>query len=175
MSMIFQFRMLADENDNFAREYEVPYDMNLREFNDFIFAELGYEDSMTSFFTADDRWEKLREFTFEDMGKIAGLDEEEIPVAMEGVTLGQIIHQNRDRLIFTFDMFADRSFFLELTEAKTAENGVEYPRTTLREAPAPDQYDPSAVSRDAGTGSIFDDAMDDFSDFEGDESYDDDF
>lgn len=36
MSMIFKFRMLSDENDGFIREYEVPYDMNLLDFNDFI-------------------------------------------------------------------------------------------------------------------------------------------
>ena len=29
MSMIFRFRMLSDENDNFVRDYEVPYDMTL--------------------------------------------------------------------------------------------------------------------------------------------------
>lgn len=27
MSMVFRFRMLSDENDNFVRDYEVPYDM----------------------------------------------------------------------------------------------------------------------------------------------------
>ena len=31
MSMVFRFRMLSDENDNFVRDYEVPYDMTLLE------------------------------------------------------------------------------------------------------------------------------------------------
>ena len=29
MSMVFRFRMLSDENDNFVRDYEVPYDLSL--------------------------------------------------------------------------------------------------------------------------------------------------
>ncbi len=33
MSMVFKFRMLSDENDNFVRDLEVPYDMTLRVFN----------------------------------------------------------------------------------------------------------------------------------------------
>ena len=32
MSMVFKFRMLSDENDNFVRDLEVPYDMTLRGF-----------------------------------------------------------------------------------------------------------------------------------------------
>ena len=29
MSMVFRFRMLSDENDNFVRDYEVLYDTTL--------------------------------------------------------------------------------------------------------------------------------------------------
>ena len=36
MSMVFRFRMLSDENDNFVRDYEVPYDMTLLDFHNFI-------------------------------------------------------------------------------------------------------------------------------------------
>ena len=36
MSMVFRFRMLSDENDNFVRDYEAMYDMTLLDFHDFI-------------------------------------------------------------------------------------------------------------------------------------------
>lgn len=113
--MVFQFRMLSDENDHFVRDYEVMYDMNLLDFHRFILRSLGYEPCMASFFTADDRWERGREFTVEDMG---GGDSETAPLAMERVTLGQLIHNNRDRLIYLFDLFGDRAFYLELVGAK---------------------------------------------------------
>ena len=65
--MVFRFRMLSDENDRFVRDYEVMYDMTLLDFHNFILSSLEYEPCMASFFTADDRWEKKREFTLMDM------------------------------------------------------------------------------------------------------------
>jgi len=168
MSMVFKFRMLSDENDYFVRDYEVMYDTTLLDFHRFILASLEYEDCMASFFTADQRWEKLREFTLLEMG-----DGDEAPEPMERVTLGQIIHNNRDRLIYLFDLFGDRAYYLELTGCCEADPGAEYPREVFARAEAPDQYDPSKTSGD--DCSIFADAMDEFAEFEGDDSYDDEY
>ena len=58
--MIFKFRMLSDENDNFLREYEVPYDMTLLELHRFICRDLKYDpDNMVSFFLSDLRLEGI--------------------------------------------------------------------------------------------------------------------
>lgn len=110
--MVFRFRMLSDENDNFVRDYEAMYDMTLLDFHDFILQSLEYEPCMASFFTADDRWEKQREFTSVEMDDGSG----DAPAAMESVTLGQVIHNRRDRLIYLFDMFGDRAYFWNLPE-----------------------------------------------------------
>lgn len=169
MSMVFRFRMLSDENDRFVRDYEVLYDTTLFDFHRFILSSLEYEDCMASFFTADDRWEKLREFTSMDMG--SGDDG---PEAMERVTLGQIVHNHRDRLIYLFDLFGDRAYYLELAGAFEADPEASYPREIFAQAEAPDQYDPSKTNA-GDEGSIFDDAMGDFSDFEGDDAYDDEY
>lgn len=167
--MVFRFRMLSDENDNFLRDYEVSYDATLLDFHQFILDSLEYEPCMASFFKADDRWEKQQEFTSMDMGLDAV---EEGPEAMERTTLGQIIHNKRDRLIYLFDMFGDRAYFLELTGVFEAQPGAVYPREIFAQADAPDQYDPSkSVAGDEG--SIFSEVMADFNDFEGDDNYDD--
>ncbi|WP_295937269.1 hypothetical protein [uncultured Alistipes sp.] len=166
MSMVFRFRMLSDENDNFVRDYEVLYDMTLLDFHNFLLRSLEYEDCMASFFTADDRWEKLREFTLMDMND----GSENAPLPMDGVTLGQIIHNNRDRLIYLFDMFGDRAYFLELTGSFESQAGATYPREIFAQAEVPDQYDPSKNIVEA-EGSIFDDVMGEFNDFEGDDSF----
>ena len=112
--MVFRFRMLSDENDRFVRDYEVMYDMTLLDFHNFILSSLEYEPCMASFFTADDRWEKKREFTLMDMNDGSA----DAPETMERVRLGQIIHNNRDRLIYLFDLFGDRAYYLELTGAR---------------------------------------------------------
>lgn len=166
--MVFKFRMLSDENDHFVRDVEVPYDLTLEEFHQFLLRTLGYEPCMASFFTADDRWERQREFTLMEMGD----DAEQSPATMRDVTLGQLLHCNRDRLVYLFDMLNDRAFYLELIEAKRPEASMEYPRVAFEHAPAPDQYDPEA-NPDQG-GSIFDEMMDDFNTFEGDDNYSDD-
>lgn len=166
--MVFRFRMLSDENDNFVRDYEVLYDMTLLDFHHFILQTLEYEECMASFFTADNLWEKKREFTPMDMGE----NSEDAPQPMDKVALGEIIHNNRDRLIYLFDLFGDRAYFLELTGAYEAAEGAKYPREIYAMADAPHQYDPSKTILE-DDGSIFDEVMDDFSDFEGNDQYDD--
>lgn len=161
--MIFKFRMLSDENDHFVRDLEVPYDMTLLQFHAFIEKNLGYEPGMVSFYTADDRWERIQEFTLLDMD-----DAESVP--MERVTLGQLIHNNHDRLIYLFDMLNNRALYIELLEAKRPDKELTYPRVAFEHAPAPDQYNPDANEDE---GSIFEQMMDDYSEFEGDDNYDD--
>lgn len=168
MSIVFRFRMLSDENDNFVRDYEVLYTSTLLDFHHFILSTLEYEDCVASFFTADSHWEKLREFTLMDMGD----ESAEGPKPMDSVTLGQVIRNQGDRLIYLFDMFGERAYFLESTGAYQAVKGAKYPREIYAQEDAPDQYD-AAKNPIAGDGSIFGEMMGDFSDFEGGDNYDD--
>ncbi len=166
MEMIFSFLMLSDENDAFVRRYEVPYDMTFDAFHRFICNDLGFDPGqMASFFFSDKEWAKLQEFTLVDMGA----DNGQGPLSMASVTLGQVIRNNKDRLVYVFDTLLDRALYLELVEAKKADAADEYPRVTLSEGSAPDQFDETAGT----SGSIFDEAMDDFSDFGGSDAYDD--
>ncbi|MEG1760054.1 MAG: hypothetical protein RSB23_06840 [Alistipes sp.] len=167
MSMVFQFRMLSDENDNFLRDYELRSDATLLQFHKLILQTLEYEDCMASFFTADAKWEKLAEFTLLDMDDKT----ENAPQLMENVTLEQVLHHIHDRLIYLFDVFGDRSYYLELMSVYAADKEACYPREIYAQADAPDQYDPSILVED--DGSIFAEAMDDFDEFEGNENYDD--
>ena len=168
MSMIFRFRMLCDEDDYFLREYEVPYDMTLSDFREFIDRDVHYRsDSITSFFTADSQWNKLEEFTSVDMN----MDETDAegPRVMSDTLLSQILHNNRDRLIYCFDLFGDRAFSLELTGAKKTDPNMDYPRTVTSRSDAPNQDHPE----DNEGHSMFDEAMDEFNDFNGSDTYDD--
>lgn len=170
MAIIFKFRMLSDESDHFVREYEVPYDMTLAAFHDFIRETLEYEEAMVSFYTADDRWEKLREFTLMDMGM--GDGSENAPLPMSDVTLNQILRHLHDRLIYQFDLLSNRAYYLELTAVEKAASGAVYPREFFAHGSVPDQFDPEATVED---GSIFDEMMDEFNDFDGDDNYDDEY
>ena len=168
--MILKFRMLSDENDNFVRDFEVEPMMKLSEFHDFIIKSIGYDDCMASFFTADEEWQRCREFTLMDMGD-TGYEGEDAPLPMSKTSLAEIIVADYTRLIYLFDMFADRAFYIELVGSSEPNEALSYPRVAFENAPVPDQYDPDAV--DSNAGSIFDEMMDDFGGFDGDDGGDD--
>ncbi len=162
--------MLSDENDNFVRDFEVSHEMNLLELHNFIIASIGYDDCMASFYSADDQWQPLQEFSLMDLGEEQF---EGAPMAMEKVTLAELVVSECNRLIYQFDMIADRAFYLEVVSATQPNPELEYPRVSFENARVPDQYDPDAVPAD--DGSIFDEIMDEFGEFDGDDSYDDEY
>jgi len=167
MPMVFRFTVLSDENDAFVREYEVPYDATLLDFHLFICADLRFDPGhMTSFFLSDREWERHAEFTLHDMDEVGDPD---APRPMEEVLLGQVVRNERERLIYLFDQLEQRALYLELTATLRAEDRVDYPRVARSEGNPP--------AMDGGPegsgGSIFDDIMSEFNDFEGDDSYDD--
>ncbi|MBP3497987.1 MAG: hypothetical protein J6K33_09165 [Alistipes sp.] len=168
--MILRLRMLSDENDNFVRDFEVSHEMNLLELHNFIIASIGYDDCMASFYSADDQWQPLQEFSLMDLGEEQF---EGAPMAMEKVTLAELVVSECNRLIYQFDMIADRAFYLEVVSATQPNPELEYPRVSFENARVPDQYDPDAVPAD--DGSIFDEIMDEFGEFDGDDSYDDEY
>ncbi len=167
--IVYKFRMLSDENDHFVRDYEVPATMTLLELHDFIIDSLDYEPCITSFYTADKQWERLREFTTVDMGFASDDDEIEAPVAMEKAILCEILHYMNDRLIYNFDLLGNRAYYLELIDAQEGNSPEGYPRESFAHATPPDQYDADASQQD---GSIFDEMMDDFGGDYGSDDYD---
>ena len=77
-----------------------------------------------------------------------------------------------DRLIYTFDMLNNRSYYLELIDMQRPADDLTYPRVVFEHAPVPDQYDPEATEQ---SGSIFEEMMSDYNEFDGDDSYDDEY
>ena len=57
--MIYKFRIVSDEVDNFKREICIDSDASFLELHDAILDSVGFsKDQMTSFFICDDDWEK---------------------------------------------------------------------------------------------------------------------
>ena len=168
--MILRLRMLSDENDNFVRDFEVSHEMTLLELHKFIIESIEYDDCMASFYTADEQWNPLQEFSLMDLGEesFGGA-----PVAMDKVTLAELVVSECNRLIYQFDMLADRAFYLEVVSVNQPNPELDYPRVSFENARVPDQYDPDAVPAD--DGSIFDEIMDEFGEFDGDDNYDDEY
>lgn len=168
MNIIFKYRMLSNESDNFVRDFEVYPNMTLREFHDFVRRSLGYDECMVSIFKSDAEWRPIEEFSEIDMGD----DIPGAPRCMDKVRLMDVNNDFHDRLIYNFDMINNRAYYLELLDMQRPADGLTYPRVAFKHAPAPDQYDPDATEQ---CGSIFEEMMSDYNEFDGDDSYDDEY
>ena len=109
--MIYTFRLVSDEVDNFMREIKIDADASFLILRNAILDSVGYDKSqLSSFFICDNNWEKEQEITLEDMNTDADKDF----YLMDETPLTDFIEDEGQRLIFTFDYLTDRSFFIEL-------------------------------------------------------------
>lgn len=162
MAKILKLRMLSDEVESFVRNYEVPENIDLKELHFFICGELEYDPSnFSSFFASNEKWEKLQEYTLEDMQDD---DDEVVALPMEGTLLKDIIASGASRLMFMFDIFAARSMFIEIKGVGEADPTEMYPRLESGAGDPPAQTDAESMISEE---SPFDDMMSEFSEYEG--------
>lgn len=170
--MVFKLRMLGSESDDFVREYEVADATDLLQLHDLICEDLGYDPfNFSSFFAADSGWNKLQEYTLEDMQDCdAGI----AALPMEAVRLSDVLAAEISRLIFVFDMLSARELFLEVIDFKQEAAGAVYPRVVLSAGTPPAQAEGGL---EADENDPFSDMMEEFADFEGmeDDGFGDDF
>lgn len=134
--MVFNFRVVSDEVDNFKREIRIDADASFLELKNAICESVGYDkNQMSSFFICEDNWEKVKEITLEDMGS----DSSEDVFLMEDTILGDLLEDEGQRLMFTFDYMTDRSFFMELKEIETGKS-LKDPLCTLSKGNPPEQF-----------------------------------
>lgn len=168
--MIYKFRLLSDEVDNFRRDIEIDSEATFLELNNAILESVNYpDDQMTSFFICTDQWIKEAEITREDMG---GMSEDE-NYSMAETIIGDLVEDEKQKLMYVFDPLADRAFFMELNKiefGKDIEKAVCVKSTG--DAPAQTLNFDELLNK-TNTATISDD--DDFNeDFYGSEGYNDD-
>ncbi len=111
--MIYKFRLLSDEVDNFRRDIQIDSEATFLELHNAILESVNYpDDQMTSFFICTDQWIKTVEITREDMG---GMSEDE-NYSMAETVIGDVIEDEKQKLMYVFDPLADRAFFMELSK-----------------------------------------------------------
>jgi len=111
--MIFLFRIISDENPDFFRDLVAGDSDTFLDFHNSLQKELGYDPSqLASFFITNENWEKEREITLIDMMQEPGIE----CLTMDQVTLGEYLKELNQRMIYVFDFFSDRAFFIELIE-----------------------------------------------------------
>jgi hypothetical protein len=122
--MIFLFRIISDENPDFYRDLVADGSDTFLDFHNTLQAELGYDPSqLSSFFITNHQWEKEREITLIDMMQ----DPEEETLTMKEVTLEKYLGEINQRLLYIFDFFSERAFFIELIEMSDEDSSRKTP------------------------------------------------
>jgi hypothetical protein len=114
--MIFKFKILSDEVDNFQRIINIDSEATFLELHDAILDSVEYEkNQITSFFTCSDDWEKQQEVTLVEMESSSEYDN----LVMEETKLDELLTNEKQKLLYIFDMILERAFFIELSEIIT--------------------------------------------------------
>jgi len=133
--MVYKFRILSDEVDNFVREIAIDSEASFLDLHNAILESVEFsKDQITSFFICNDDWEKDKEITLIEMDSSPEVDS----WIMETTVLSEMIEDEGQKLLYVFDYLSERSFFIEafqLIPNKTLVN----PKCILSEGDAPPQ------------------------------------
>ncbi len=117
--MVFKFTILSDESEDFLRIIEIDADASFLELQDAILESVQYEkNQMTSFFICTDDWEKGQEITLVETESSSEYDN----LIMENTHLNELLEDEKQKMLFVFDMISDRAFFIELSEIILGKN-----------------------------------------------------
>lgn len=133
--MVYKFKLVNDEVSHFSREIEIDPDASFFELRNAILDSVGYsKDEIDSFYICDEDWSRGEEVTLEDMGSSSDQD----IWLMADTPISQLVEDEGQRLIFTFDYLTERSFFMELKEVITGRT-CSSPVCTRKEGNPPEQ------------------------------------
>lgn len=111
--MVYKFRILSDEVENFRRDIEIDSDATFIELSNAILSSVNYpDDQMTSFFICNNRWVKEIEITREEMDSMS----EEESYVMDSTVIGDLVEEEKQKLMYVFDPLGDRVFYMELSK-----------------------------------------------------------
>ena len=133
--MVYKFTLLSDEIDDFVRVIKIDPENTFLDLQNAILDSVNYERNlMTTFFMCSDNWEKQQEITLVEMDSGSEYDN----LVMEDTKLEELFSDEKQKLLFVFDMISDRAFFMELTEIIPGKT-VDKPVCILSEGKAPQQ------------------------------------
>ncbi len=170
--MVYKFRLISNEKEDFIRDFEVRSNQNFYDLHLVIQKNLHYDQSqIASFFICNDHWEKEQEITLFDLSD----EPDQKTIVMDSTRFSDHIHKLKQRMLYVFDVFNERAFFIEVAEIKEDIPGKTYPACTLSKGSPPVQIimdqvfftrDPSLNIDDTGIETTDDDSLFNDSDFD---------
>jgi hypothetical protein len=134
--MLFIFRLIGTGKQPFFRDFEIRKDQTFYDLHNIIQNELVYDkNQLASFYLADSNWEKGLEINLFDMTE----DTFKPVIIMDRTPLCELIFNVTQRLLYVFDFFSDRAFFIELISMTSCGENAVYPRCVAGEGVPPEQ------------------------------------
>ena len=128
--------MISNEVKGFVRDIEICDIHTFYDLHMVIQKDLHYDNSqLSSFFTTNSLWEKEQEFTLFDLTD----DEKVKAIPMDKAFIKDIVKSDKQRILYVFDFFNERAFFLELMDSKEETHCSGYPKISLSGGSPPPQ------------------------------------
>ena len=132
--MIYHFKIISHESKEFCMEMETDSESTFFSFHSAIQKNLGFEShQVASFFVSDNRGKKIREISMLGLGLNSAACH-----TMQKTRISEFIQSKGQQLIYTFDFFNDRSFYIELTGIIMGKH-LNEPLITMQRGNAPAQ------------------------------------
>ncbi|MBR0533802.1 MAG: hypothetical protein IJK19_03825 [Bacteroidales bacterium] len=166
--MIYKIRATIPSSKVFVREYEIPANMSLFNFNKFIINDLCFSsDQIVVYRAIDDNGKMAAVYGLFDLGY----------GSMDKVSFEQLVEKGQNVLQFCYDMHNNSCIVLTIVGEELENPRSHYPQTVLEKGHNPDQFsakyeDPQVYIPRTGGSSVLDE--DDEDDDEDDDEKDDD-
>lgn len=133
--MVFKITLLSDEVDNFVRKINIDSEATFFDLHNAILDAVNFEkNQLTSFFICSDDWEKGQEVTLMEMESSSEYDN----LVMDETKLEDLISDDKQKLLYIFDLVAERAFFMEVSDIIPGKT-LDKPKCVLSEGIPPQQ------------------------------------
>ena len=133
--MVFKITLLSDEADNFVRKINIDSEATFFDLHTAILDAVNFEkNQLTSFFICSDDWEKGQEVTLMEMESSSEYDN----LVMDETKLEDLISDEKQKLIYVFDLISERAFFMEVSDLIPGKT-LDKPKCIFSEGTPPEQ------------------------------------
>ena len=134
--MVLTFRLISDEQDDFIRDIEILANQSFFHLHAAIQDNLQFDRTqIASFFICNQKWEKEQEITLFELSE----EEAAKVLVMDNTIIGEYMKSPHDKMLYVFDVFNERLFFIELVEIGILDASKTYPNFSFEQGQPPQQ------------------------------------
>ncbi len=134
--MIYRLRLLGAGKEPFYRDFEIKSTQTFYDFHLAIQNELNFDKTqMASFYLSNNNWEQGLEINIFDMSE----DTYTPVIIMDSTQLCELLSEENRRLLYVFDFFSNRKFYIELVDICSSQEKKAYPYCLERKGNPPKQ------------------------------------